>query len=151
MYEEDSNSHVYIKKMKYILEEPLRGTIAQQKYKTTMYWRNGQFITDEPQELGGEDLGPDPYTLLLASLVGCTLATLRMYVDHKGLGIKAISVEANLYHKIENQERNTYIERTINFEDFQDVELHQRLLRVAENCPISKLLKGSILISTQIS
>ena len=137
--------------MKYILEEPLRGTIGLQKYKTTMYWRNGQFITDEPPKLGGKDLGPDPYTLLLASLVGCTLATLRMYIDHKNLEIEAISVEANLYYKIVNQETITYIERTINFKDFKDISLHQRLLRVAENCPISKLLKGSILISTEIS
>ncbi|WP_270089131.1 OsmC family protein [Sphingobacterium sp. SYP-B4668] len=137
--------------MKYILEEPLRGTIGLQKYKTTMYWRNGQFVTDEPQKLGGEDLGPDPYTLLLASLVGCTLATLKMYIDHKDLNILAISVEANLYHKIVNQDVVTYIERTINFKDFPDVALHQRLLRVAENCPVSKLLKGSILISTKIS
>lgn len=64
--------------MKYLLENPIKGTIGSEKHLTTIYWRNGVLITDESEKLGGKDLGPDPYTLLLSSLVACTLATLRM-------------------------------------------------------------------------
>lgn len=137
--------------MKYILETPVKGTIGTQKYKTAIHWRNGVLITDEPEKLGGKDLGPDPYTLLLSSLVACTLATLRMYIEHKGLAISEIEIEANMFYKIENKETMVHIERKIQFREQLDPEVQQRLLRVAENCPISKILKGNINISTEFN
>lgn len=137
--------------MKHILEKPVKGIIGPQKYKTAIHWRNGVLITDEPEKLGGKDLGPDPYTLLLSSLVGCTLATLRMYIDHKSLSISEIEVEANIFFRIENQETTTHIERKIVFRDQPDQVIQQRLLRVAENCPISNMLKGDIKISTELN
>ncbi|QNL48823.1 OsmC family protein [Olivibacter sp. SDN3] len=136
--------------MNYILESPVKGALGTQKHKTDIHWRNGVLITDEPEKLGGKDLGPDPYTLLLASLVACTLATLRMYIEHKGLSISGIEVEANIFYKIENKETIAYIERKIEFGEQLSPEIEQRLLRVAENCPISKTLKGNINISTEL-
>ena len=70
--------------MKYQLEKPVQGSIAKKKYQCTIEWRNGKFIADEPPSIGGEDSGPDPYTLLLSSLASCKLITLRMYIDRKG-------------------------------------------------------------------
>jgi len=135
--------------MKYMLENPVKGKIGEQKYKTSITWRQGEFITDEPEKLGGQDLGPDPYTLLLSSLVGCTLATLRMYIDHKGLSISEIEVEDNLYFKIVQQEPITYIERRIIIQEEADPQILERLLQIAENCPISKILKGKVNVLTE--
>ena len=137
--------------MKYLLENSVQGTIGPEKYKTAIQWRNGVMIADEPEKLGGKDLGPDPYTLLLSSLVTCTLATLRMYIDHKGLAIPEIGVEANLFQRIENQEAVTYLERKITFPIQPDDAVRQRLLQVAENCPVSKMLKGTIKITTTLT
>lgn len=134
--------------MKYILDMPIKGTIGTQKYKTAIRWRNGVLITDEPEKLGGEDFGPDPYTLLLSSLIACTLVTLRMYIDMKGLTIAEIEVEANLFYKIENKGTVVHIERKITCSEELDIDLQKRLWRVAEKCPISKILKGIINIST---
>ncbi|OYX86206.1 MAG: hypothetical protein B7Y83_02350 [Flavobacteriales bacterium 32-34-25] len=50
---------------------------------------------DEPEITGGKDLGPDPYSALLASLASCTLATLRMYIDRKGWDIPEINIAVN--------------------------------------------------------
>jgi hypothetical protein len=47
--------------MKYVLETPVKGIIGSEKVKTAIHWRNGVLITDEPEKLGGKDLGPDPY------------------------------------------------------------------------------------------
>ena len=135
--------------MKYLLESPIKGTIGCEKYKTVIRWRNGVLTTDEPEKLGGKDLGPDPYTLLLSSLVTCTLVTLRMYIEYKDLAISEIDVEANMFHRIENQETVVRIERKIEFRNKPDLELQQRLLQIAENCPVSKILKGSINIVTE--
>jgi putative redox protein len=135
--------------MKYILENPVRGIIGTEKFLTAIHWRNGVMVTDEPQKLGGEDRGPDPFTLLLSALVSCTLATLRMYIDHKGLDIPEIRVEANMFQKIGNEGIVTQIERRIAIPDVLAPELQDRLIRVAENCPVSKILKGSIKIISE--
>jgi len=135
--------------MKYLLENPIKGTIGREKFKTAIHWRNGILITDEPEKLGGKDQGPDPYTLLLSSLVSCTLATLRMYIDHKGLVISEIDVEANMVNRLGKDGTVMHIERKIEIHNMTDPELLQRLIRVAENCPISKILKGNIMITTQ--
>lgn len=135
--------------MTYILETPIRGAIGSEKFRTAVHWRNGVLITDEPEKLGGKDIGPDPYTLLLSSLVSCTLATLRMYIDHKGLEIPEIEVEANMAYRIENNGAFLHIDRKIDIKNLADPELQERLIRVAENCPVSKILKGNINIQTE--
>lgn len=135
--------------MIYILETPVRGAIGSEKFRTAVHWRNGILITDEPEKLGGKDIGPDPYTLLLSSLVSCTLATLRMYIDHKGLEIPEIEVEANMAYRIENNGAFLHIDRKIDMKNLADPELQERLIRVAENCPVSKILKGNINIQTE--
>lgn len=136
--------------MKYLLEKPVKGSIGIQKYKTAITWRNGTFITDEPQKQGGEDLGPDPYTLLLSSLITCTLVTLRMYIEHKGYDISQIEIEANMFHRIENNEIKTHIERMIRFEEKPDEDIAAKLLQVAEQCPVSKMLKQGTVVNTTV-
>jgi len=135
--------------MKYLLETPVKATSLGENYKTAIQWRNGVLIADEPKKLGGQDTGPDPYTLLLSSLVSCTLATLTMYIEHKGLSVSDIAIGANLYFKIENGETITYIEKKIEFGTTPDPEVQQRLIQIAENCPVSKILTGNINIITK--
>ncbi|TCD28687.1 OsmC family peroxiredoxin [Pedobacter psychrodurus] len=136
--------------MKYLLEKSIKGIIRAQRYKTYIEWRNGTLITDEPEKIGGKDLGPDPYSLLLSSLVACTLATLRMYLDIKEIVVREIIVEANIFNKIEKEGIVVYIERKIVLPEITDQDLHSRLLRIAESCPISKILKSNIKINTDI-
>lgn len=85
--------------MENALENDIIGHIGLQKYLCTINWRNGQFIMDEPEKIEGKDLGPDPYTALLASLASCTLSTLRMYIDRKGWDIPEITIALNFYQE----------------------------------------------------
>jgi len=135
--------------MKYALEKPIQGTIAQEKYKASIQWRNGIIIADEPTTVGGKDLGPDPYTLLLSALVACTLSTLRMYIDRKGWTINQITVAVNMYQE-NNDVFTTTFERDISFDNTISTEQKERLLQIAAKCPVSKILENKILIQTTL-
>jgi len=132
-----------------LLEQNVTGSISTQKYLCTISWRNGTLKMDEPQSVGGNDLGPDPYTTLLASLAGCTLSTLRMYIDRKGWDIPEIKISLNLAQE-NNPNLETIITREISFSSNVDEETKNRLLIIAEKCPVSKLLKNKITIPTTI-
>lgn len=135
--------------MKNLLENEVTGHIGSEKYLCTISWRNGTFIMDEPETIAGKDKGPDPYTTLLASLAGCTLSTLRMYIDRKGWDIPEINISLNLYLE-NNVEPTTVITRIISFPKTIEQEIKNRLLIIAEKCPVSKILKNQIVINTTI-
>lgn len=104
-------------------------------------------LWDEPVSSGGQDSGPDPYTTLLASLAGCTLATLRMYIDRKGWNIPEISVTLNLSQNQDNG-LTTTIKRDIFFGEGIEHQVRERLLVIATKCPVSKILENKIIIQT---
>ena len=132
-----------------LLENDITATIGTQKYLCTVSWRNGIVVMDEPENIDGKDLGPDPYSTLLASLAGCTLSTLRMYIDRKGWEIPEISIALNMSQENQN-ELETTISRTISFSKEISEEQRERLLVIAEKCPVSKILKNKITINTTL-
>jgi putative redox protein len=132
-----------------LLENNVEGKIGTQKYLCTISWRNGTLLMDEPENIGGENIGPDPFSTFLASLAGCTLSTLRMYIDRKGWNIPEINISLNLAQEM-NPELETTISRIITFTENISDEQRERLLLIAEKCPISKILKNKITINTTI-
>jgi len=130
--------------MKYKFEKPVQGSIAKKKYQCTIEWRNGKFIADEPPSVGGEDTGPDPYTLLLSSLASCKLITLRMYIDRKGWEIDKIAISVNLYQETKSEMTTTIIDCDILFLSPVSEEQKMKLVEIAKNCPISKILQGDL-------
>jgi putative redox protein len=135
--------------MENLLEDNITGSIGSQKYLCTITWRNGKLLMDEPKNVGGNDLGPDPFSTLLASLAGCTLSTLRMYIDRKGWDIPEINISLNMAQETDT-ELTTTISRTISFPNTIEEDIKSRLLIIAEKCPVSKILKNKILINTTI-
>jgi putative redox protein len=107
----------------------------------TILWRNGVLVTDEPENLGGRDTGPDPHALLLSSLVACTLSTISMYLELKGISRIELEVKATISDCMGNEGSGLHIERTIAFRNKADRKLRLQLLRIAENCSVSKILK----------
>lgn len=114
---------------------------------------------DEPRALGGDDHGPSPYDLLLASLGSCTAMTIRMYAERKQLALQ--HVEVRLRHtKIHAQDcadcetregRIDVIERVIKVQgDLSDMQ-RAKLLEIAEKCPVHRTLQGEVKITTRFS
>jgi putative redox protein len=132
-----------------LFEHDIRGTIGVQKYLCTIQWRNGEILMDEPENVGGKDLGPDPFSTLLAALAACTLSTLRMYIDRKKWDIEEIKVALNLTQDT-TSDVTTTIHRNLSFSNTISEEQKERLLIIADKCPISKLLKGTTIINTTL-
>ncbi len=114
------------------------------------------FITDEPLEGGGEDAGPDPYTLLLAALGSCIAMTVRLYARRKEWPLERVTVRLR-QKRIHAQDcaecvnaPEGYvhrIERSVTFEGNLSEEQHARLQEIAHKCPVHKTLSSPIVIT----
>ena len=134
--------------MKYKLDEAVHGSIGIQKYQCSIGWKNGKMIADEPESSGGKATGPDPYTLLMSSLLACSLITMRMYIDRKGWDIPEIAMNANLYQETADGKLTTTIDREIVFISPVNDEQRKRLKDIIKLCPVSKLLENDIVMRT---
>jgi putative redox protein len=104
------------------------------------------WLADEPASLGGGDTGPDPDSLLLSSLGACTNITLRMYAKRKGWPLEAIGVLLSMKTGAEG----TTIDRQITLTGPLDDEQRERLLQIANACPVHKILSGTIRIDSRV-
>ena len=119
------------------------------------YEDNQTFLVDEPENVGGEGAGPDPYTLLLAALGSCTSMTLMMYARRKNWNLEKVTIKLS-QERIHSKdcfdcETKTddfvhRIERSINLEGDLDEEQRKRLMEISHACPVHKTLSAPIII-----
>lgn len=107
--------------------------------------------SDEPERLGGHDTGMAPYELLLAALGACTSMTVRMYADRKQWALRRVSVA--LRHRRGAGEGGTVdiFERRIRLEGELTDDQRQRLLEIAEKCPVSQTLSRASRVVSALS
>ena len=116
-------------------------------YRTKVY-SGGHFIySDEPESMGGTDEGMTPGALLLASLGSCTAITIRMYADRKNLPLESIKIDLEICGE-EQMSAKTSINRKIELKGNLTSDQHNRLLEIADKCPIHKILSNPIHIET---
>lgn len=108
-------------------------------------------LADEPVDVGGADAGPAPFDFVMAGLGACTSMTLRMYAERREFPLTHVSVSLS-YEKITvDGIARDHIQRTITLEGELTNEQRQRLLEIANKCPVHRALSQSLLIDSAIA
>lgn len=124
-------------------------SIKKELYRVEIESPSGNVvIADEPLESGGKDLGFSPTELLASSLAACTSATLRIYADSKGWDLQEVKLEIDLERDEEGNK--TVINRKMQLIGNLDEKQYERLFKVANACPVHKILTNPIEINTEI-
>lgn len=111
-------------------------------------------LADEPLSYGGTNRGMTPYGFLAAGLGACTSMTIRMYARRKGWALDHISVDVS-HDKVHAQDAETAKEtridqfrRVIRLEGDLDSDQRQRLLEIADKCPVHRTLEKGAHVET---
>ena len=123
------------------------------RFQAEIAVRGGTIIADEPIEAGGLGTGPTPYELLSGALAACTAMTLRLYAERKGWTLPPVSVAAA--HSIvpagaDGIPPRDLFTRNIAFEGSLDPDMSEKLLGIADKCPVHRTLMRGFEIRTNI-
>ena len=140
---------------------PAEGEVIVQEtgagnYQNAVRAGRHRLLADEPRSVGGLDTGPSPYDCLLTALGACTSMTVRMYADLKQLPLTRVSVR--LTHEKVHAEDSTsasgkadVLTRRISIEgDLTDAQ-RQRLLEIANKCPVHRTLEGDLRVRSELA
>ena len=104
------------------------------------------FLSDAEVSKGGSGTGPSPHEYLGAALAACTSMTLKMYASRKAMSLENAIVIVDI-KRVDDVEKFT---RDIQLIGNLSAEEKERLIEIANKCPIHKALAGQIQIKTQL-
>jgi putative redox protein len=112
---------------------------------------------DEPENYGGSNRGLSPYGLLASALGACTSMTIRMYARRKGWPLTHVTVDVT-HDKVHGQDAGTdsgaridRFQRRITLDGDLDADQRQRLLQIADKCPVHQTLERANEIVTELA
>ncbi len=113
-------------------------------------------VADEPLAYGGTNQGLTPYQFVAAGLGACTSMTIRMYARRKGWPLTGVEVDV-LHNKVHAQDAGGQgakidkFKRFITLEGPLDNDQRDRLLEIANRCPVHRTLESGAEVVTELA
>jgi putative redox protein len=120
--------------------------IKRERYRTEIEIGGHLLVADEEQARGGANAGPAPYELLLASLSACTAITLRRHADQVNWPLESLHVFVRMVRGADGMR----IERMLAMTGVDEMQM-ARLLRVADETPVTVMLRAGLPIFTELA
>jgi putative redox protein len=140
-------------------EGHVRVSSTEAKFVQIVESSGHSLLADEPVANGGSDLGPTPYDLLLAALGSCTAMTLRLVAEREGIPLEG--VEVTLHHDRRHADdcaaaagkcaQIEVIERMVTLEGDLTTAQRDRMLEIADKCPVHRTLMGDLRVDTRLA
>lgn len=132
--------------------------LAAGGFTTEIMVRHHHLTADEPESIGGNDFGPNPYELVSAGLGACTAMTIQMYARRKKWDVKEVRV--HLTHRKDyandmeaadsSPTKIDHFDRVVEFEGDLNQEQLDRLLEIADRCPVHRTLHETVAVNTSL-
>jgi len=122
--------------------------IRKGKFENEIRVREHRLTADEPEDIGGKDLGPSPEELLAAALASCTAITMQMYAERKHWDLTGAEVDCD-YQPAERG-RPTQFELILRLPESLSDEQVARLQVIAAKCPIHRTLEGEVAFGERV-
>lgn len=139
-------------------DHEVMANLGKEGYTTHLIAGKHHFVADEPESFGGNDFGPNPYEFISAGLAACTSMTIQMYARRKEWRLENVETHVSHSKKHQNdcedceneQSRIDHFEREITFTgELEDSQI-DRLLEIADKCPVHRTLSAKAAISTKL-
>ncbi len=140
------------------VQHQVTAQIGKSPYVTDIMAAGHSLVADEPPSMGGADLGPAPFDLLMAALGTCKAMTLRMYSDRKQWPLEGVTVQLN-HKKIDAADCETCVTKEGQLDQFEceidvagelDDQQKERLLQIADRCPVHRTLHSEIIVRSKL-
>jgi len=139
-------------------EKQVAVRLGQDGYTTEVMVRHHSLTADEPESVGGNDFGPTPYELVAAGLGACTAMTMHMYARRKKWDLREVTVHldhrkdypADCENLDDPKSRIDHFSRIIEIEGNLDAEQRNRLMEIADKCPVHKTMNSEVAIETEL-
>ncbi|MCI5083985.1 MAG: alpha/beta fold hydrolase [Saprospiraceae bacterium] len=137
-------------------EKTVAVRLGAEDFTTEVMVRHHSLTSDEPASVGGNDFGPSPYELLTASLGTCTAMTLHMYARRKKWDLQEVTVHLDHSKDYAEDAEDTenpkskidHFDRIIEVKGDLDETQKNRLLEIADKCPVHRTLHAEVKVKT---
>jgi len=133
--------------------EPVAGAIAEETgaglFQTQIRFRGASLIADEPVEVGGLGSGPGLFDLVCAGLAACTNMTMRLYANRKGIPLERAKTTVTHARTLETPA--DHFHRTLVLEGPLSDDQREKLLAIAERCPVDLALARGSAVTAELA
>ncbi|MFH0023049.1 OsmC family protein [Pseudomonas fluorescens] len=117
-------------------------TVSAEGFRHTVQIDDHELFADVPKTAGGEGSAPEPHDYFDAALGACKALTLKMYAKKKDIPLTGVGVDVKRDNS-EEQKGKYVLHVTLTLKGVLTDAQRDELLRVADRCPIHKLMTTS--------